>query len=80
MPRFLCDVGEVTSTQFGAAVRLAAQRFPEIAVEHRYVLHSEPDARAMWVCRAPSEVHLARWATAAGIELSPVGRIDAQAR
>jgi hypothetical protein len=47
------------------------QRFPEVAVERRYSPHADGANREVWVCRAPSEAHVKRWADATCI--APVG-------
>jgi hypothetical protein len=64
-------------TELAGAERLAAHRFPEVAVERRYVTEDGTTARAVWVCRAPSEAHLGRWAESAELNVTSVGRITA---
>jgi hypothetical protein len=77
MPRYLLQTRTIASSGPAAAMRLAAGSFPEIAVEHCYVSHDEGCGLTTWVCRAPSETHLHRWAEAS--ELGPVSvlRVDA---
>ena len=63
MPRFLLETEADAAAQLAATRRLANQRFPEIAVEDRAVAGGLRD-HAYWVCRAPSEAHIGRWAEA----------------
>lgn len=79
MPRYLFDLATSDRETRERATRLATQRFPELEIEHSYVLHDEHGNREVWVCRAPSEAHLHRWATAADITLGTVQRVDADA-
>ena len=64
MPLFLFDSPRISDLQRDHALRLAARRFPEIAVEHRF---GEQDGGGLdlWVCRASNEDQLTRWAVAA---------------
>lgn len=77
MPRYLLEAKVVTASGSAAAIELAARRFPEVAVEHCYVAHDAAGARTTWVCRAPSEAHLQRWAATGGLPLVAVRRVDA---
>ncbi len=77
MPRYLLQTGKGASSSSAAAMQLAARLFPEIAIEHCYVAHDEVGARATWVCRAPSDAHLHRWAEASGLGPVSVQRVDA---
>jgi hypothetical protein len=70
MPRYLLETEVVATPQIDAAVRLASQRFPEIAVEDISTDHAA--AQTFWVCRAPSKTHVVRWAKAA--HLAVVGQ------
>jgi hypothetical protein len=70
MPRYLLETDVTAPTDFDAAVDMATQRFPEVAVEHCYAEHHRIGARTWWVCQAPSETHVDRWAAAA--HLSPL--------
>ena len=63
MPRFLLETDAVATPQIDAAVRLAAERFPEIAVED--LATDDNGTTSLWVCRAPSKTHVDRWASAA---------------
>jgi hypothetical protein len=63
MPRYLLKTHVIATPRIDAAVRLASQRFPEIAVEDVSV--DDTGARTLWLCRAPSETHVSRWAEAA---------------
>ena len=76
MPRYLLQTSTIPSSGSGAATQLAARLFPEIALEHCYVAHDESRASATWVCRAPSEAHLYRWAEASGLGQVSVQGVD----
>jgi hypothetical protein len=78
MPRYLLQTGAVAPSGSAAAVQLATRLFPEIAVEHCYVAHDEVNAQTTWVCRAPSDAHLRRWANASGFGRISLQRIDAE--
>jgi hypothetical protein len=80
MPRYLMETGVVTTPVLDEAERLVAHRFPEIAVERRYVTDDGITARAVWVCRAPSEAHLGRWAASAELSITSMCRIAADHR
>ena len=74
MPLFLFDSPPISDLQRDHALRLAARRFPEIAVEHRF---GEQDGGGLdlWVCRASNEDQLTRWAVAAELTLGEVRRV-----
>ncbi len=74
MPHFLVETTTTSRTGLLGAVRMAAERYPEIAIEDRFVAHDGP-AREVWVCRAPSSTHLQRWAAAAGLVLRSLDQI-----
>lgn len=77
MPRYRLLTATVEPGALDAALRLAATRFPEIAVEGR----CEVAGRAEWVCRAPSGAHVRRWSAAARIpvtSLRPVAETKEQ--
>ena len=76
MPRYLVETETAGTLQLTRATRLAAQRFPEIAVEHHYTAYDEASTRDLWVCRAPSRTHLERWADAARIACRSVEKVD----
>jgi len=71
MPHYLLTTAIVARSQLHAALELQTQRFPEVSVEHRFTTH-EPEAHDLWLCRAPSDEHLTRWAAAAGIPCTSV--------
>jgi hypothetical protein len=80
MPLYLLEFApslDSGGAQIEAAVSLATRRFPEVAVERRYVVRVE-DPREMWVCRAPSEVHVTRWAAEARLGVPTVSHVDAE--
>ena len=74
MPRYLLDMEQTASRDPGGGA-LIRRRFPEIAVEHRYLAH-DLVGREMWVCRAPSVAHIERWAEAALFQLRSLQQID----
>ena len=63
MPSYLLETDVIATSRIDAAVRLAARRFPEIAVED--VSTDQDRTRTRWVCRAPSKTHVDRWVKAA---------------
>jgi hypothetical protein len=71
MPRFLFETAPISRGRFESLTRFGDQRFPEVAVERCYAPHAEGPNREVWVCRAPSEAHLRRWAEATC--LAPLG-------
>ena len=70
MPRYLLKTDAIATAQIDAAVRLATQRFPEVAVED--ISTDDDGARTIWVCRAPSKTHVGRWAEAAHLAAASV--------
>ena len=75
MPLFLFEAPPITDRQRDLALQLAARRFPEISLEHRYSEH-DGSGRDVWVCRATSADQLTRWAVAADLALGEVRRVD----
>jgi hypothetical protein len=76
MPRYLFETDASVRTGRDQVDTLA-HRFPELELEHSYLVHDGGGSREVWVCRAPSEAHLRRWAIAADLMLRHVQRIDA---
>ncbi|MPY93055.1 MAG: hypothetical protein GEV08_08315 [Acidimicrobiia bacterium] len=76
MPQFLFETGPTGGPHLDDAGGLAARRFPEVVVEHRYAVHDD-GRRDVWVCRAPSKAHIERWAAAARLELRSLHQVDA---
>jgi hypothetical protein len=76
MPRYLVETDAPAATELDAAVHLAGHRFPEIDVQRTYITHDTSGPQAWWVCRAPSESHLGRWAAAAGLRIASRWRVD----
>ncbi len=74
MPRYLFETPPHSRVRSDAVVRLVALRFPECTVEHR---GTEIAGYERWVCRAPSEAHVHRWADAAGITIEGLRRVEA---
>jgi hypothetical protein len=80
MPLYLLELvpsADAGHAQLEAAVSLATRRFPEVEVERRYVVRVD-DPREVWVCRAPSEAHLTRWAAEAHLDVPSVSHVDAE--
>ena len=75
MRRFIFETSDQTAADVAAALALAATRFPEVDVEHRYIGRGE-SRRELWVCTAPSEMHVARWAAAAAFPVAEIGQVD----
>lgn len=76
MPRYMFETPLTDDDAGDRAARLAAQRFPEVALEHRYAVHDDGSHREVWVCRAPSVAHVRRWAGAAGVTLWVLRHVD----
>jgi hypothetical protein len=79
MPRYLMNRRGDAAGVLSSATRLAAARFPEVAIEHRYRLRAldQPDSSEVWVCRAPSEAELRAWILATGVGIDAISLIDA---
>jgi hypothetical protein len=77
MPRYLFETRRMSDCDREGVVRLMAERFPEIGLEHRYSVRADVDSRDVWVCRASNEAHLRRWASAAGLDIDVLRRVDA---
>jgi hypothetical protein len=75
MPRYLLETDLVAGGHVEGAEGLTVRRFPEIAVERRYSTQDRTGARAIWVCRAPSEAHIGRWAAALHLSVASVRRV-----
>lgn len=75
MPLFLFESPPISDLQRDHALSLAARRFPEIALEHRYAEH-DGGGLDVWVCRAPNEDELTRWALAAELTVGDLRRVD----
>jgi hypothetical protein len=78
IPRYLIERHGSAGAEVASAVQLAVVRFPEVAVEHRYVLRptGRNGARELWVCRAPGDTHVRRWAAAARLAVDAISLID----
>jgi hypothetical protein len=76
MPRYLLRTDIASDACAAAAVHLAGECFPGIKVERREVISAGADAHMHWVCRAPSEAHLHRWATAAQLGVGSVRQVE----
>ena len=74
MPRYVFETRPIDETERDRVMTLAAQRFPELGIEHQSTL--DHDGPAVWTCETPHQSHLLRWAAAAGIELSSVAGRD----
>lgn len=76
MPRYVLGCRAVTRSKREIASHLAATRFPEITVDLRFAAHDD-DGLDMWVCRAPSENHIRRWAADAALGVDLLQSVDA---
>ena len=77
MPRYLFETSPPGQLRPEDGERVAAQRFPELTVEQRCPAPSDDIGRDRWLCRAPSETHVRRWAAAVGVTIQGLRRIDA---
>jgi hypothetical protein len=76
MPRFLLELRPIGRVRRADAVQLAALRYPEVAIEQTLATSHGDGDRELWVCRAPSETHLRRWAEAAELDAVAARLID----
>jgi hypothetical protein len=76
VPRYLVETCAVSAAERAVAERLAAQRFPEVALEHRYTVGEGAERHDLWVCRASSKAHVQRWSETSGLALGEVRRIE----
>jgi hypothetical protein len=77
MPRYLLELDGVDDAARKRANALASERFPEIELEHAYVLDGASGVTEVWVCRAPSEAHVRRWVAATGLSSTTTRPVDA---
>jgi hypothetical protein len=77
MPRYLLGARTTTRAERESVASLTDTRYPEVRVDLRYAAHDD-DGLDVWVCRAPSETHVRRWAAAADLELRLVQLVDAE--
>lgn len=75
MPLYTFVTTALATADRDRVVELAATRFPEVAVEPNQADVDGSD-RITWVCEAPNESHLQRWARAAALELIQVRDIS----
>jgi hypothetical protein len=75
VPRYLLEARTISRARRDAAAGLAATRFPEVVVDLRYAAH-EQEGVDVWVCRAPSELHVRRWARTAGLDVHLLQPVD----
>ena len=78
MRRYVLGCRALSRLERDDAVELAAVRYPEIVIDHRYAAHDE--GLDVWVCQAPSENHLRRWAAAAKFTVDLLQAVDPDAR
>jgi hypothetical protein len=76
MPRYLIETANEGGSlgelgELGElAVELVGRRFPEVSVERRFEADDGTGCpRELWLCTAPSEAHIRRWAAAADLSL-----------
>ena len=75
MPVFTFVTTALATGDRDRVVELAATRFPEVALGPNQADVDGSD-RITWVCEAPNESHLLRWARAAALELIQVRDIS----
>ena len=75
MPHYLIETAAAGDAHVSSAIELTARRFPEVTVECRYVPH-HADGSQIWVCRAPSEAHVVRWADRARLAPSRTIQVE----
>jgi hypothetical protein len=74
MPRYLFELHLPAPPAAGGRPDRAEElrcRFPEVSVEHRYVVRDDGHAE-VWVCRAPSAEHLRRFAEDAELQVTDI--------
>ena len=76
MPSFLFRSRRIGEDRITLAIELASQRFPELAISHRFTVR-DVDAE-VWVCCAPSLDHIERWGRASELAIGPVHGVDEQ--
>ena len=76
MPSYMLGTGTTTRAQREKLAALTATRHPEVLVDLRYAAHDD-DGLDVWICRAPSEIHIRRWAAEADLKLRLLQRVDA---
>lgn len=74
MPSFLFRSRRIEANRVAGAMDLAARRYPELAVTHRYTLR-DSDAE-IWVVDAPNSVQVEDWAQDSEIVAGRVHRAD----
>jgi hypothetical protein len=77
VPRYLLETQITSQAERDRVLRLAAQRFPEVALEHCFAVRDGSDERDLWICRATSDAHIWRFAHAAAVQLYGVRQIQA---
>lgn len=75
MPRFIFATRALGEPESDAAFAVAASRFPEIRIEHRYTGRGSNNGET-WVCSAPSRSHITRWTAAVEIDLDALDQVD----
>jgi hypothetical protein len=79
MPRYLLETPATTRIERARASFTASRRYPEVAIEQCFLVRDRAGSCEMWVCVAPNEAHLRRWAEASGLALATLRRVDARA-
>lgn len=83
MRRYLLETSATDSDTTQRAPATAAQRYPEVIIEASYVPLDDATANGVWICLAPTERHVRRWATAAHLDvrrLTPIIHLTPQGR
>lgn len=79
MPRYVLESSDIGRAVRSRAAQQPVLRFPELDVEHGFVVRDPRGIRHVWVLRAPSEAHVRRWAETVGLVPSTVGRVELDA-
>jgi hypothetical protein len=68
MPRYLIETADSAGSSGELAMQLVGRRFPEVSVERRLEADDgQSGPHEVWLCSAPSEAHIRRWAAAADL-------------
>lgn len=67
------ELSMMPSDQDDTAVARLRTRYPEIDLIGRYV--STEGVGEMWLCRAPSVAHIARWTDEVGLHVTRIRRL-----
>jgi hypothetical protein len=75
MPSYVLGAGATTRAQRDALAELTVTRHPEVLVDVRYAAHDD-NGLDFWICRAPSDTHIRRWASAGHLDVQLLHPVD----